>query len=276
MLLKKLPRAALAALLAAGVATGCASPAKQYDRAALAANFSEKIVQGKRFHHKIYRNSHAVQDGVLFVFIEGDVSVKQALRSSSPDPTPSHKLMLRLMQNAEVGAILLGRPCYHGLFALDHCEIRHLGPERYSAEIVESMIGALQTELDHSGAKQVNFVGYSGGGALAMLMAAHHPGTAVLVTLSGNLDNTSLVAHHKALALSGSLNPADLPPLPRSIRQLHFFGAEDENVPASLAQKTLTRQNAAPIIMQEFDHECCWQDIWPEIQFRLQSSLLNP
>jgi len=267
------PRAALGALLAAGVAAGCASPAQKYDRAAQSANISEHTVQGARFHHKIYRNNRALRGGALHVFIEGDASVRQALRSAPPDPTPRHPLMLRLMQQDTAGAILLGRPCYHGMFATDNCEIRHLGPERYSAEIVESMIRALQTELEYSGAKQVVFFGYSGGGTVAFLMAAQYSGAVALVSLAGNLDNTALAAHHNSPPLLGSLNPADMAPLPRSILQLHYFGANDANVPASLAQKTLNRQNVPPVIFAEIDHECCWQEVWPDIQTQLYAAL---
>lgn len=267
------PRAALGALLAAGVAAGCASPAQKYDRAAQSANISEHTVQGARFHHKIYRNNRALRGGALHVFIEGDTSVNQALRSRPPDPTPRHLLMLHLMQEDKAQAILLGRPCYHGTFTMDSCEIRHIGPERYSAETIESMTTALQNELDHSGARQVIFFGYSGGGTVAMLMAARYPGTAAIVTLGGNLDNAALVAHHNSPPLSGSLDPAHLPPFPRSVVQLHFFGASDMNVPAYLAQKTLTRQNVHSVIFPGIDHECCWQDVWPEILARLQSAL---
>lgn len=263
----------LGALLAAGVATACASPAQKYDRAAQSANISEHTVQGARFHHKIYRNNQALQGGALHVFIEGDASVRQALRSRPPDPTPRHSLMLRLMQQDKAGAILLGRPCYHGMFATDNCEIRHLGPERYSVETIESLITALQNELDHSGARQVIFFGYSGGGTVAMLMAARHAGTAALVTLAGNLDNAALAAYHNSPPLAGSLDPAYLPAFPRSVVQLHFFGASDMNVPAYLAQKTLTRQDVLPVIIPGINHECCWQDVWPEILARLHSAL---
>lgn len=277
MLRTRRPGAALAALAAiAGVITGCASPAQKYDRTAQRADISEHTVQGARFHHKIYRNNQALRGGALHVFIEGDASVKQALRSVPPDPTPRHSLMLRLMQEDKAGAILLGRPCYHGMFATDNCEIRHLGPERYSAEIVESMIKALQTELQHSETQQVIFFGYSGGGTVAFLMAAQHPRTAAIVTLAGNLDNITLAAHHNSPPLSGSLNPADMAPLPRTIVQLHYFGAKDEIVPAALAQRTLIRQNVAPVIFPGIDHDCCWRDVWPDIQAQLHAALSPP
>lgn len=231
---------------------------------------------GQRFHHKIYRNGHAVQDGVLHVFIEGDVSVKQALRTSPPDPTPRGALMLRMMRLDSAGAILLGRPCHHGLYVMDQCEVRHIGPERYSAETVDSMQAALQDEMRQSGADRAVLIGYSGGGALAMLLAGHMPGIAAVVTLAGNLDNTALVDLHGAPPLTGSLDPASQPRLPPSVLQLHFFGELDENIPLSAAQNTLIRQNATPIIMRGFDHECCWENIWPEILMRLPPALGQP
>jgi len=266
-------RAAAAALFVLCAAAGCAPPAGRYDAAAGSAGLSERIVKGQRFHHKIFSNAHAVQNGALHVFIEGDTSVKQALRTSPPDPTPRRALMLRMMQNDAAAAIMLGRPCYHGLFAADKCAVRHLGPERYSEEVVASMHSVLQDEIRRSGARRAVLIGYSGGGTLAMLLAARTPATAALVTLAGNLDNMALTAHHHAPALSGSLDPADLPPLARSMLQLHFFGARDKVAPAALAQKTLARQNAEPVILQDFDHECCWETVWPVIHPRIHAVL---
>lgn len=253
--------------------SGCAAPAARYDSAAQTSGFSELLVTGQRFHHKIYRNGGPVQNGVLHVFIEGDVSVKQALRKSPPDPTPRGALMLQMMHHDTAGAVLLGRPCHHGLYVMDQCEVQHIGPERYSAETVDSMQAALQNEMRHSEADRAVLVGYSGGGTLAMLLAGRMHGVAAVVTLAGNLDNTALVDLHGGPPLTGSLDPASLPPLPPSVLQLHFFGELDENVPASAAQNTLTRQNAAPIIMRGFDHECCWETIWPEILMRLRPVL---
>jgi len=252
---------------------GCAPPAKKYATAAHNANFQDDTIQGTRFRHKIYRNNLALRGGILHVFIEGDASVKQALRSAPPDPTPRQLLMLGLMRQHNAGAIVLGRPCYHGMFTADKCEVRHLGPERYSADSVSSMIAALQKEMNRAHAKQVIIFGYSGGGTLAMLMAAQYPAVAALVTLAGNLDNATLTAYHNAPALSGSLNPADLPALPASVVQVHFFGAKDEITPAFLAQKTLARQKASAIILQRIDHECCWHEVWPDILAKLQTAM---
>jgi dienelactone hydrolase len=156
---------------------------------------------------------------------------------------------------------------------MDGCEIRHLGPERYSDEIVASMLAALQHEMRHAGASRAVLIGYSGGGTLAMLLAARLPAAVALVTLAGNLDNGTLAAFHHSPALSGSLDPADLPPLPRNLLQLHLFGEKDAEVPVSLAQNTLARQRVKPVIMRGFDHACCWEDLWPEINARLQISL---
>ncbi len=251
---------------------GCASAARKYDGAAHAAGLSEKLFTGSRFHHKIYGNAVPPGPAPLHVFIEGDASVKQALRHHPPDPTPQRALMMRLMRRDPDAAILLGRPCYHGMFETDACEIRHLAGERYSAEITDSMIEALRTEMKIMGAARAVLFGYSGGGTIAMLMAARMPEITAVVTLAANLDNRALSAYHHAPALTGSLDPARLPPPPPSLTQLHFYGARDENIPASLARETLTRQGASPIIIQNIDHECCWEEYWPEILSRLHQS----
>lgn len=267
--------AAAAGLLAAAfvLTAGCAGPARKYDSMARNAGFTETLYQGPRFHHKIFRNSAPLKDGMLHVFIEGDMSVRQALRHSPPDPTPHKGLMLQLMQQDDNAAILLGRPCYHGLYEMDACEIRHLGRERYSREITQAMIGALRAEMQASGAREVVIFGYSGGGTLGLLMAGRAPETKALVTLAPNLDNAALTAHQNSPPLSGSLDPADEPPLPASVAQLHFFGGRDTTAPVFLARKTLARQNAAPILLPGADHDCCWQAIWPEMISRLQNAL---
>ena len=269
------PCAAAAGLLAATIllAAGCAGPARKYDRAAHAAGFTQTLYQGPRFHHKIFRNSAPLKDGRLHVFIEGDVSVREALRHAPPDPTPRKGLMLQLMERDEAAAILLGRPCYHGVYEMDACEIRHLGRERYSREITDSMTGALRAEMQASGAREVVIFGYSGGGSLGLLMAGQIPETKALVTLAANLDNAALTAYQVSPPLSGSLDPANAPPLPDSVAQLHFFGERDVRLPVSLARETLARQKAAAVIVPGIDHDCCWQAIWPEIAARLQKAL---
>ena len=267
---------ALAVFFVLCAVTGCASPSGRYDATARTAGDSEHVVKGQRFHHKIYRNAVSAQNGMLHVFIEGDVSVRQALDSSPPDPTPRKALMLRMMQDDSSAAILLGRPCYHGLYVMDACEIRHLGPERYSEEIVASMLTALEGEMRTAGAGQVVLIGYSGGGALAMLLAARLRAAVALVTLAGNLDNAALITYHHSPALTGSLDPADMASLPRAMRQLHFFGGRDEEVPVELARKTLTRQDVAPIIIPGFDHDCCWEGFWPVIRSYLDPVLQRP
>lgn len=109
-----------------------------------------------------------------------------------------------------------------------------------------------------------------------MLLAARFHPVVALVTLAGNLDNTALIRYHHSPALAGSLDPADMASLPRAMRQLHFFGGRDVDVPVELARKTLALQDVTPIIIQGFDHDCCWESFWPVIRAHLDPVLLGP
>ena len=71
---------------------------------------------------------------------------------------------------------------------------------------------------------------------------------------------------HGYSALTNSLNPATLAPLPERINQIHLLGGSDKNVPAEIIEGTVSRQpNTALIRYPEFTHDCCWVEVWPEI-----------
>jgi hypothetical protein len=45
---------------------------------------------------------------------------------------------------------------------------------------------------------------------------------------------------------------------------LHLAGERDENVPPSLVQAAISNEIAARFkVMPEFDHSCCWAELWP-------------
>ena len=69
-------------------------------------------------------------------------------------------------------------------------------------------------------------IGYSGGGTLAQLVAEKFTQTRAVVTLAGNLDLAAWVQLHDYTPLGGSLNPAERPPLPGHILQIHYVGKQ--------------------------------------------------
>ena len=84
-----------------------------------------------------------------------------------------------------------------------------------------------------------------------------------VVMIAANLDTHAWVEWHGYGPLVGSLNSANEPSLPGVIRQFHFYGECDANVPAEIALHVLERQAHAVIeVMPGFGHRCCRPEIW--------------
>jgi hypothetical protein len=61
------------------------------------------------------------------------------------------------------------------------------------------------------------------------------------------------------------LNPAHLPPLPRSVLQRHYAGSEDKVVPSPLIAKAAAQLGSKLIVVSGYDHVCCWEKLWPAV-----------
>ena len=99
-----------------------------------------------------------------------------------------------------------------------------------------------------------------------MLLAERQPKVAAVVTVAANLDTDRWAALHKQQELSGSLNPALRSPLRPNLRQMHYAGAEDDNVPPQLVRDAVAQQPGTIFrVYPKQDHSCCWREVWPEI-----------
>lgn len=228
--------------------------------------FEREVVPGTLSHHVAFLNRSGVVDGPLHVYLESDGSPwKRATRVAS-DPTPLRPVALRLMRLDATPSVLIGRPCYHGGSGAVSCHPRWWTHERYSSEVVESMAVAIEELLRRRRSTGVVLIGYSGGGVLAMLLAERMRDTRAVVTVAANLDVRAWTEQHGYSPLHGSLNPADRPPLPPAIAQLHVAGGSDRNVSATSIRSVCYRQgNARLRIVAQADHACCWEQEWPSV-----------
>lgn len=258
----------LVTILIVSALSACATPGQRIDREAQRLGFNVGVVASNEFTHRVYSNRLASSDAakVLHVYLEGDGSPWVNHRFIARDPTPRVPLALRLMALDPQPSLYLGRPCYHGYAGTPPCEPELWTNARYSKRVVDSMAEALNRQIQGRAIDHLAFFGYSGGGVLAMLLAERMPQTRVVVTVAANLDTDAWVRLHGYTPLRGSINPADRPPLNASIRQLHLAGGRDSNVPPWLLRPVSSKQYAAELfVVSEFDHICCWQDLWPEV-----------
>jgi len=203
----------------------------------------------------------------LSIYVEGDGTAWVDGTTPSFDPTPVDPVALRLaLEHPTASVAYLARPCqFVAGGARKGCNVRFWTSHRFSREVVEATDRAVESLKQRFGAQELELIGYSGGGAVAALVAARRPDVARLLTVAGNLDPVQWADLHHASPLSGSLNPIDAAPALVDVPQMHFVGGRDDNVPPAVAGSFRARFPASPPpvrVVDEFDHACCWVQGW--------------
>jgi pimeloyl-ACP methyl ester carboxylesterase len=230
----------------------------------------------KQFKIVAYQPAHfgqrqnAPRDGALNVYIEGDGAAYVAGRQAR-NPTPSNPLTLNLaILDPNPDTIYLARPCqYLSPQELTGCSPAYWASHRYAAEVVAALSSAIDKAKREIGRQRVRIFGYSGGGTLAVLIAANRNDVVAITTLSANLDHETWTRQDNLTPLYGSLNAADFATKTAHIPQVHFYGEKDDIVPPSITKAYMSRvpgQSAVRAIgIQGANHDCCWVQSWPDL-----------
>lgn len=248
---------------------GCTTPSEKFISTATQLGLSNQLVTGSPYRHRLFVNSQANRLDVideLHVYLDGDGTPWRTDTRIADDPTSRNPLILEMMAKDPAAAVLLGRPCYYGLSRSLLCNESLWTSHRYAAEVVVSMNAAIQQWMASKKINHLVLIGYSGGGALATLLATHLEKTSVVITIAANLDIEAWSRHHGYSSPAASLNPAKDTHIPASVRQIHLAGLQDENVSAEIIESfSRTQKNALYLQFSEYDHVCCWLDIWTDI-----------
>ena len=248
--------------------TACSTPTERIAKEAATYNFTSLVVEGNGFSHQVYRNTlqNYMHETVLHVYLEGDGSPWINYEKIANDPTPRTPLMLRLMAQDEELSFYLGRPCYYGYSNIPPCTPELWTDARYSGTVIASMAEALDKLISADEIESLVFFGHSGGGTLAVLLAERFPETKAVITIGGNLDIDAWADMHRYTKLDQSLNPANRPALDSRIHQLHLIGEHDTNItPPVIEVFEARQQNSELVVVNGFDHACCWMNIWPDV-----------
>ncbi|EPP9372846.1 alpha/beta fold hydrolase [Pseudomonas aeruginosa] len=199
----------------------------------------------------------------LRVYLEGDGKAWATRTQPSTDPTPTTPLVSKLAANDPAPSAYIARPCQYVMN--NHCSYKIWTDRRFSAEAVESISTALDKIKLKMGASNVELVGYSGGGAIALLLAARRSDVTSVQTLAGNLTPAGWVRLHQLSPISEALEPVDYRDRLRHIPQRHLVGTLDPVIPASLAQAfTSSMPDAKCLELREVKatHEQGWEAAW--------------
>lgn len=249
------------------------------------AQFSHLVITNQSYQQAIthgMNNAHSP----LYIFIEGDGQawVRNKIKQ---DPTSKKPLLLNIMKDTSHAALYLGRPCYYQNVTKEntrHCHPNYWTQLRYSQEIIDSLIHVLfQQALGRF--QQLVFIGHSGGGSLALLIAEsidkmhkkkdiHFSKKIFVITLAGNIDIDAWASHHEYTPLIGSINPRSLPDL-GNINQLHFLAALDKKIPPKIVLPTLKKFALHYHTIADIDHTCCWHTYWTTIDKAIQSLIIH-
>ena len=257
----------IALLLAFSLVAGCSTSTFPLADRAAQEGLERSVVRTAAFEHSIYRKGG--DEAYQVVFIEGDGRPwNRAGSDPSADPTPRDALAFDLMLATPAHAIYVTRPCYFDTWK-ESCSPNVWTSGRFSADVVSSLASAIRTATDPQ--RPVIVVGYSGGGALAVLVAAELDRVDGVVTVSGLLDSDRWTDHHGYERLGESINPASAS---TGATRVHLHGALDAVVPIELARDAFfSGEDAELRVFDDYGHVCCWRRDWPRIWQDVETAL---
>ena len=112
----------------------------------------------------------------------------------SANPTPRNPLGLRLAAiDPGKNVLYLARPCQYINFKSERsCKVSYWTLKRFSKEVIIAVNEAIDKMVLKARVERIHLVGYSGGGAVAALVAASRKDVSSLRTLAGYMDHVSL------------------------------------------------------------------------------------
>jgi hypothetical protein len=219
--------------------TSCASNninTKAYNISKEARLIPAEIVGGQFVLRVYYRFDKA--GAPIHVYLEGDGRSWLAPSRASYNPTPRDPVGLSLAaQDAADNVLYIGRPCQYVSFDKNpNCKFPYWTHKRFAPEIINSVSDVIDRAKQMSQGRGIEMVGFSGGGAVAILVAAQRRDVIGIRTVAGNLNHEVWTNHHKVDPLKGSLNPVDVAKKVSRIPQIHYVGMDDKIIHQSVAQ----------------------------------------
>ena len=221
-------------LLACLFLTGCANQQVRLTEFA-AANQAKVITSGSvDLPIRGILPQAAKNSNLLRVYIEGDGKAWITRTVPSSDPTPDTLVWADRAMRDPHPSVYLARPCQFGKG--QGCSITMWTDRRFSQPVLDSYQLALDNLKELTGNDAFELIGYSGGGAIAMMLALTRDDVAAVQTVAGNLDPKAWAQYHSISELDIAMDIREHLDHAKAIDQYHFVGTSDMVVPASLTE----------------------------------------
>ncbi|MDX2049761.1 MAG: alpha/beta hydrolase [Rickettsiaceae bacterium] len=237
------------------------------DEHAFKHNFQKKIILGGDFYLTTYQKLNPNFRTYTF-YIEGDGDAFVGKYIISDNPTPGKLMLFRLAALDDApNLVYIARPCQYTPMSMNQSCIKSYWTDRRMSEEVVDSIDRVINKI--AGNNPVRLIGFSGGGGVAVLIAARNPNVKYLITVAGNLDHEAFNRYHNVRPMIGSLNPIDYAEKINHIPQLHVSGAKDLVVPAFIADDYIKASKNDRCIKREIitdaTHTLNWEKSWEYI-----------
>lgn len=259
---------ATAAILTLGGCIGTTYPYMRTEtaqRIASPAWMIKRDISANAFLLRAYERIHD-RGGAANIYIEGEGS------SVLNDATPTNPLALHLASKDKADNIIyIARPCqYTGMSSpAKQCDAKYWHEASFSPEVIDAYNTALDDISKRYDIREFNLIGFSGGAAIATIIAADRKDVRSLRTVAGILDHKTYTHMAQKPAMSDSINPAMKATSLTKMPQYHFIGGRDSVVPPAVLHSYL--QSMPPsnciqtMLIQEAKHDAGWVDKWPEL-----------
>lgn len=238
------------------------------DSIAQKSQLIKSIIKTDKFDLTSFHNKSNSENDVLIIYIEGDGHAWKSKYRISENPTPENPVALKLAAiDPRPNVFYLARPCqYLNKIKLQKCSSMYWSSHRYSIDVVSAINQAMSKIKAGNNYSKIELIGFSGGGVIAMLVAALRDDVSKIITIASNIDHVAWSKHHAVSLLEASLNPIDFIDDLKNIKQLHLWGKKDKVVPVKTQMRLIKGFEKNRLfeykVLPDYTHTCCWEDYW--------------
>ena len=234
------------------------------------AGFTYAEIETKSFTLAAYGRFGLSKNVTIYLEGDGFAYVTPTKISSNPTPIKPTALTLATSDSSE-SVIYLARPCqYVDLTREKYCSHKYWSSHRFAEEVVSAYEQALDQIKNLVQGVAFHLVGYSGGGAVAVLIASRRGDVISVRTVAGYLDHIALNEMVGAAPLKGSLDPMRAASALRGIPQVHYSGLNDLVIPPWVGERFVSvvgnPKCARWIRVDGVSHEYGWVEYWKTVE----------